>query len=152
MRCIETIFVNFYIHGIILFSSEQRKVTHPHLGPADERLALHVLNTLPAAMNMPLVPEHVETRPLYSPLQPGIEQGKLQCFVDIFPLSLGEAPSPTDITPRKPKSYELRVVIYNTVDVILEDESITGEAMSDIYVKCWIAGIDDKQETDVHYR
>ena len=48
--------------------------------------------------------------------------------------------------------YELRVVIYNTVDVILDEESITGEQMSDIYVKGWIGGIDEKQETDVHYR
>ena len=48
--------------------------------------------------------------------------------------------------------YELRIVIWNTYDVILEEESITGEKMSDIYVKGWVSGIDDKQETDVHYR
>jgi len=29
----------------------------------------------------------------------------------------------------------LRVIIWNTTDVILEEESITGEKMSDIYVK-----------------
>ncbi|PIK34714.1 putative dysferlin-like [Apostichopus japonicus] len=27
-----------------------------------------------------------------------------------------------------------------------------GERMSDIYVKGWLAGLDEKQETDVHYR
>lgn len=32
-------------------------------------------------------------------------------------------------------SYELRVIIWNTSDVILEETSITGEKMSDIYVK-----------------
>ena len=46
----------------------------------------------------------------------------------------------------------LRVIIWNTVDVILEEESITGEKMSDIYVIGWMAGIEEKQQTDVHYR
>ncbi len=34
----------------------------------------------------------------------------------------------------------------------LEEVSVLGEAMTDIYVKSWIAGIDDVQETDIHYR
>jgi len=131
---------------------EQTKPKHTHLGPSDERLALHVLNTFPASKGLPLVPEHVETRPLFNPLQPGIEQGKLQMWVDIFPQSLGSPEAPVDITPRTPKLYELRIVIWNTVDVILEEESITGEKMSDIYVKGWISGVDEVQETDVHYR
>ena len=50
------------------------------------------------------------------------------------------------------RRYMLRMVVWNTKDVILEEESITGEMMSDIYVKSWIAGIDESQETDVHYR
>jgi hypothetical protein len=37
--------------------------------------------------------------------------------------------------------------------VILQETSITGEKMSDIYVKGWMSGIEeDVQKTDIHYR
>ena len=43
--------------------------------------------------------------------------------------------------------------MWNTSDVILEETSITGEKMSDIYVKGWMTGIEEEvQETDIHYR
>ena len=49
--------------------------------------------------------------------------------------------------------YELRVIIWNTADVLLEETSITGEKMSDIYVKGWISGLNEQtQSTDIHYR
>ncbi|KAG9353405.1 hypothetical protein JZ751_018000 [Albula glossodonta] len=68
--------------------------------------------------------------------------------------------------------YELRVIIWNTDDVVLDDVNpFTGEPSSDIYIKgkhnstdpngcclcrCsvfgWIKGLDgEKQETDVHF-
>ena len=51
-------------------------------------------------------------------------------------------------------SYELRVIIWNTDDVILEDKNfLTGEASSDIMVKGYLKGMgEDDQQTDVHYR
>ncbi|XP_068709292.1 myoferlin-like isoform X2 [Montipora foliosa] len=125
---------------------EEGMMFHQHLGSPDQRLALHVLNS------MPVVPEHVETRALYNSLQPSVEQGKLQMWVDIFPKHMGTPSAPFDVNPRKPGNYELRVIIWNTADVILEETSITGEQMSDIYVKGWVAGIDESQKTDVHYR
>ncbi|XP_032101403.1 myoferlin isoform X4 [Sapajus apella] len=126
---------------------EANKTLHQHLGAPEERLALHILRT------QGLVPEHVETRTLHSTFQPNISQGKLQMWVDVFPKSLGPPGPPFNITPRKAKKYYLRVIIWNTKDVILDEKSITGEEMSDIYVKGWIPGNEEnKQKTDVHYR
>ncbi|XP_074151990.1 myoferlin isoform X1 [Sminthopsis crassicaudata] len=126
---------------------EANKNVHQHLGPPEERLALYILRT------QGQVPEHVETRTLYSTFQPNISQGKLQMWVDVFPKSLGPPGPPFNITPRKAKKYVLRVIIWNTKDVILDEKSITGEEMSDIYVKGWIPGNEEnKQKTDVHYR
>ncbi|KAM6214398.1 fer-1-like protein 6 [Rhynchocyon petersi] len=120
-----------------------------------EHLALKVLHSwedIPE-IGCKLVPEHIETRPLYHKDKPGMEQGRLQMWVDMFPKDMPQPGPPVDISPRQPKGYELRVTIWNTEDVILEDENIfTGQKSSDIYVKGWIKGLeDDKQETDVHY-
>uniref|UniRef100_A0A670JUU1 Fer-1 like family member 6 n=1 Tax=Podarcis muralis TaxID=64176 RepID=A0A670JUU1_PODMU len=120
-----------------------------------EHLALKVLrswNDIPG-VGCKLVPEHIETRPIYHKDKPGMEQGRVQMWVDMFPKDMPLPGPPVDISPRKPKGYELRVIIWNTEDVILEDENIfTGQKSSDIYVKGWVKGLeDDRQETDVHY-
>nr|XP_056716058.1 fer-1-like protein 5 [Euleptes europaea] len=137
----------FMERTFLLSDFETKKPLHTHLGPPKERMALHLLRLCG------LVPEHIETRTLYTSVQPGIGQGKVQLWVDVFPESLGEPGPAFDITPRKPKPFELRCIIWNTKDVDLEDTNIFGERMSDIYVKGWLDGLEeDKQKTDVHYR
>ncbi|KAI8430626.1 hypothetical protein MSG28_000832 [Choristoneura fumiferana] len=105
---------------------------------AEEQMALLVLrrwHELPR-VGARLVPEHVETRPLYNPNKPGIEQGRLEMWVDMFPMDMPLPGPPMDISARKPKSYEMRVIIWNTDDVVLEDDAFfTGEKMSDIYAE-----------------
>ncbi|XP_033874306.1 otoferlin isoform X1 [Acipenser ruthenus] len=121
----------------------------------DEHLALIALQhweDIPR-VGCKLIPEHVETRPLLNPDKPGIEQGRVEMWVDMFPMDM-PAPGPAiDISPRKPKKYELRVIVWNTDEVILEDDDyFTGEKSSDIFVRGWLKGQqEDKQDTDVHY-
>uniref|UniRef100_A0A4W3IWA7 Fer-1-like protein 6 n=1 Tax=Callorhinchus milii TaxID=7868 RepID=A0A4W3IWA7_CALMI len=123
----------------------------------EEKLQNKALYVLHNWQDMPvvgieLVPEHVEIRALHNPEKPGLDQGKLHMWVDMFPKDL-PPPSPIDVSPRKPLSYELRIIIWNTEDVILDDVNpITQQKSSDIYVKGWIKTLDkDKQETDVHF-
>ncbi|KAM9296863.1 fer-1-like protein 4 [Gastrophryne carolinensis] len=120
----------------------------------DEHKALYVLqhwDEMPE-YGTRLVPEHVEVRTLYNSESPGLSQGSLHMWIDMFPNDV-PAPPPVNIKPRAPVNYELRVIIWNTDDVILDDiNPFTGEPSSDIYVKGWIRGLEgEKQETDVHF-
>uniref|UniRef100_A0A1B0G2Q0 C2 domain-containing protein n=1 Tax=Glossina morsitans morsitans TaxID=37546 RepID=A0A1B0G2Q0_GLOMM len=118
-----------------------------------ERLSLTALKNLEKlpSFGYKLVPEHVETRPLYCYDRPGIEQGKIQLWVELFDANLN-IPAPIDFTPQPPLMYELRVIVYQCADVILDDKNIFGKAMSDIFVKGWCSNTDEYQSTDVHYR
>ncbi|KAF3694496.1 Fer-1-like protein 6 [Channa argus] len=113
---------------------------------------LHRWSEMPV-VGCKLVPEHIETRTLFNKARPGMDQGQVQMWVDMFPMDLPHPGTAVDISPRKPKGYELRIIIWNTEDVILEDTNfLTGQQSSDIYVKGWLKGLeDDRQETDVHY-
>ncbi|XP_054702020.1 fer-1-like protein 4 isoform X1 [Grus americana] len=132
----------------------KRGVADENWSADDEHKALYVLQhweEMPR-YGYKLVPEHVEIRSLYNPENPGLVQGSLHMWIDMFPNDV-PAPPPVNIKPRLPVSYELRVIIWNTDSVILDDVNpVTGEPSSDIYVKSWIKGLDhDKQETDVHF-
>ncbi|XP_019731208.1 fer-1-like protein 6 [Hippocampus comes] len=136
--------------GKTLFTHEDEEPVESY-----EHLSLKILHRwaeIPA-VGCKLVPEHIETRTLFHKARPGMDQGQVQMWVDMFPLDLPHPGLAVDISPRKPKGYELRVIIWNTEDVILEDSNfLTGQKSSDIYIKGWLKGLeDDRQETDVHY-
>ena len=57
-------------------------------------------------------------------------------WVDMFPMDMPSPGAPVEITPRKPAAYELRVIVWNTEDVLLEEANLlTGEKCSDIFIK-----------------
>uniref|UniRef100_A0A3Q1BXL8 C2 domain-containing protein n=1 Tax=Amphiprion ocellaris TaxID=80972 RepID=A0A3Q1BXL8_AMPOC len=135
--------------GKTLFMHEEEPVE------SYEHLSLKILHRwaeIPA-VGCRLVPEHIETRTLFNKARPGMDQVLKLHVVDMFPVDLPHPGPSVDISPRKPKGYELRIIIWNTEDVILEDSNfLTGQKSSDIYVKGWLKGLeDDRQETDVHY-
>lgn len=101
-----------------------------------ERLALSVLNNFDKipGVGFKFITEHVETRSLYRKDRQGIEQGKLLMWVEIFDPKKA-VPAGVDITPIRPRLYELRVTIWNAKDVELNEKNIFGSKMSDIYVK-----------------
>lgn len=118
-----------------------------------ERLALSVLNNFDRipGVGFAMIPEHVETRSLFHDDRPGLEQGKLMMWVEIFDPKKA-VPEPIDITPLPPQPFELRVIVWNAKDVTLNEKNIFGNQMSDIYVKGWLENVDDSQFTDIHYR
>ncbi|XP_077434597.1 fer-1-like protein 4 isoform X2 [Vanacampus margaritifer] len=131
-------------------SSEDETALEEHAAVSVLRRWAQMSEFVPGAVQ--LVPEHVEIRALVNRDKPGLPQGYLHMWVDMFPTDV-PAPPPVNIKPRLPIQYELRVIIWNTDDVFLDDiNPFTGNASSDIYVKGWIRGLeDDKQETDVHF-
>lgn len=67
---------------------------------------------------------------IFSPLQ-----GKVRMWVDVFDCSYSIPPA-VHVVPRVPEEYELRVIVWSTADVKFDEVSVvTGEPMSDIYVK-----------------
>lgn len=118
-------------------------------GRPEERLALYVLHKL----NL-VVKEHVETRTLFHPSDPGKPQGRLEMWIDLFPLNETLVrPAAINISPREPKSYVLRCIIYNVHNVILQEKNLLGDEMSDVFIKAWMKGIEQEwQKTDVHHR
>lgn len=65
------------------------------------------------------------------------KKGKIQMWIELYDGNLN-IPPPIDLTPQPPQNYELRVIVYNVSEVVLDEKNIFGTAMSDIYVKGWV--------------
>ncbi|CAL8342345.1 unnamed protein product [Arctogadus glacialis] len=69
-----------------------------------EHLSLKILHRwgeMPSGCR--LVPEHIETRTLFNKDRPGLDQGQVQMWVDMYPADLPHPGPSVDISPRKPK-------------------------------------------------
>lgn len=53
-----------------------------------------------------------------------------------------------DIKPKPPEEFEVRLVIFDTVDVICMDV----EGTSDVYGRAFFDSKEEVHETDTHYR
>ncbi|KAK2093226.1 Fer-1-like protein 5 [Saguinus oedipus] len=111
-----------------LQSFEPQTPTLHGLGPKKERLALYLLHT------QGLVPEHVETRTLYSDSQPGIDQGSLPGLSALTEAAAGELVL-SKASEHSGRRYELRCIIWKTANVDLVDDNLSREKTSDIYIK-----------------
>ena len=59
-------------------------------------------------------------------------------WVDMFPMDMPPPGPALDISPRKPKKMELRVIIWNTDEVICEDDDVfTGKIFIKMPIK-WL--------------
>ncbi|CAH8297582.1 unnamed protein product, partial [Schistosoma turkestanicum] len=83
-----------------------------------EPLALEALHNWSLITNedVKLVSEHVETRSLKHPDNPGLIQGRLQMWIDMFEREVAVPPPAINISPRVPAAYELRVIVWNTAE------------------------------------
>lgn len=90
----------------------------------------------------------VEYRSLHHPSST-VSQGVIKMWVEIFATNKSSAEGTVtwDITPRPIKEYEVRLVVWDTKDVICADI----EGTSDVFIRAFF-DTKDAKETDTHYR
>ncbi|CAJ0571111.1 unnamed protein product, partial [Mesorhabditis spiculigera] len=137
---LEVLGVKFMISDI-----EREPTPRPRVGSPVQRVALFVLH------KMGLVPEHVESRPLFDSHGGKQEVGRIRCWVDIFPLDIGPVPRPIDISVRRPEQYQIRIAIFNVFNAVVCKRNFQ-QPCGDLYVKAFLNGQQKGQKTDVHYR
>ncbi len=76
-------------------------------------------------------------------------QGVIKMWAEIWPTSIPMQDIPLwDITPKAPEIMEVRLVIWDTVDVICMD----AEGTSDVYIRAFFDTNEQVRQTDTHFR
>ena len=89
----------------------------------------------------------VEQRQLYHP-STKVSQGVLKMWVEVHPSSTPKSEITLwDLRPRPPQEFQVRVVVWDTEDVVCED----WEGTSDVFVRAFLDST-RAQETDTHFR
>ena len=89
----------------------------------------------------------IELRSLYHPSS-SIAQGTVRMWVEIHSLAAGPPEKSRNITMKPPDEFEIRVCVFNTKDVPMDDP----EGMSDVYIRTFFDSKGEVKETDTHYR
>ncbi len=89
----------------------------------------------------------IEYRQLYHQSS-SISQGVVKLWVDIIPTSIANEFPKYDITPRPPQEFEVRVCIFDTLDIKMMDD----EGTSDAFIRCFFDSKECSKETDTHFR
>jgi len=90
----------------------------------------------------------IEYRTLWNPSSSN-PQGQLSMWVDILTLDEAKLNPPENCAPPPPREYELRVIIWETKNVVMKDPGKVAE--SDIFVVAYPEG-SKPQNTDTHWK
>lgn len=72
----------------------------------------------------------------------------MKLWVDIIPTSVANEYPKYDITPRPPQEFEIRVCVFDTVDIKMMDD----EGTSDVFIRTFFDSRECTKETDTHFR
>lgn len=72
----------------------------------------------------------------------------MKLWVDIIPTSVANEVEKYDIRKRPDQEFEVRVVVFDTVDIKMMDD----EGTSDVFIRAFFDSRECAKETDTHFR
>ncbi len=94
-----------------------------------------------------IVDKPIEFRQIYHPSSK-LSQGVLKLWVEIIPANFVDNAALYDISPRSAETFEVRVCVFDTIDIKMMDE----EGTSDAYIRGFFDSKEEAKETDTHFR